>query len=137
MKVNLLFTTKDSDGVISESRLPAMMRREDGAAELSFVEDLSGDGVTTKTRIRIDAQGCHLTREGEISTVFRFEKGLTHNTFYKTPYGRFPAVLKTDTYEFLSEAVPEEHFRTKINYTLALAGGEDAPMEVSIVVFKE
>ncbi len=137
MRVNLEFLTTDADGQKSSVNTAAILRREENGYLLSFAEVLSDGGAVTKTTLLVGEKHMRLARGGEIETVFLFEDGLLHHTYYKTPYGSFPAEVLTKSYRRVCregvDGMPESLF-AEVHYALTLSGGEPMGLSVEIRV---
>ena len=138
MKVCLEFNTIDSDGDKTASKCLGVMEVRKNDYRIVYMEDLSGQGIMTKSTLIISKEGMRIIRKGELSSDFIYEEALVHNTTYKTPYGIFPVTISTSKYVYNDNIVdatslPEDFFIGVVaDYSLIIGQGE--PMNMSIEI---
>ena len=101
MKVNLEYESIDADGEKQLSKVAAIMEVRKDNYKLTFIEDLSGEGKTTRSTMYLSPENMRIIRKGELNTDFMFGPALVHNTNYATPYGNLPVTITTKDFSFL------------------------------------
>lgn len=133
MKVNVTFETKNSDNEIEVNTAVAVLDKQDDLYRLVYVEDLSGFGKKTKSVLTLGEGGMQVSKNGEIISQFVYEKGLIHNSIYKTVHGSFPVSVITKDYVFKKQSETDIEIFT--SYELCFNGTDDGmPMEMKIKV---
>ena len=102
MKVNLEYESIDADGEKQLSKVAAIMEVRSDNYKLTFIEDLSGEGKTTRSTMYLSPENMRIIRKGELNTDFMFGPALVHNTNYATPYGNLPVTITTREFSFLA-----------------------------------
>ena len=102
MKVNLEYESIDADGEKQLSKVIAIMEIRPEDYKLTFVEDLSGEGKTTRSTMYLSPESMRIIRKGELNTDFMFGPALVHNTNYATPYGNLPVTITTKEFDFFA-----------------------------------
>lgn len=105
MKVKVYIESTDMDGEVSESVFNAVMEERQNDYKLSYVEDISGEGKTTRTTMYVSGSSLRIIRSGELVSDFIYSSGLEHNTTYQTPYGDIPVTIITDEYNFVGNSM--------------------------------
>lgn len=160
MKVILEFDTMDEGENHTYSKLMAVMEKTKSVYpyRLVYVERLSEDGRSVaKSELMLSERSMRMIRKGDIDSDFLYEKGLVHNTTYKTPYGMLPISIETSEYEMEilgdlnaldtnismmdrhgmnGEAVAIGGFAINVRskYTLSIQDEEPVAMDVSIKI---
>lgn len=142
MKVNLRFESKDPSGEMNISNVMAVMEVRNQDFKLVFVEDLSGEGKTTKSTIILGRNELRLIRDGEIKADFIFGINMVHNTSYSTIYGDIPVTLESKLFEMAVRGCEDDNmFKLKksfmisarVTYDLIIAN-EPQPMDMRLTV---
>ncbi|MCR5734136.1 MAG: DUF1934 domain-containing protein [Lachnospiraceae bacterium] len=107
----------DDTEIISEARGSYHLHK--GRHYVTFDEEDTVSGTVIKNNITIDEIRMHHSKLGETETSLCFEKEKEHETQYRTPYGSFTLMTKTNSYEVITE---EESIRVYIDYELILNG---------------
>lgn len=134
MKVNLKYESIDSDGEKQLSKVVAVMEIRPENYKLTFVEDLSGEGRTTKSTMYISSDSLRIIRKGELNTDFMFGPSLVHNTNYATPYGNLPVTITTKKFDFSEshldsrESVPKKSCDFHPDFCLSVSASYDIEM---------
>lgn len=115
MKVTIEFETRDAQGGVLTSQVPAMMEIRNSDYRLVYVENLSQGGGAdrrnlTRSTMLLSQSGMRIIRTGELNTDFMYGREMVHNTTYGTPYGTVPITLKTEDYHFCIEGKDGEPF---------------------------
>lgn len=142
MKVNLRFESKDPSGEVSISNSLAVMEIRKNNYKLVFVEDLSGEGTTTKSTIILAKNELRLIRDGEIKADFLFGDNMTHNTAYSTIYGNIPVTLETKEFSLdIKGAKAEGSFELEKSFLISahvayylIIGEEPQTMDMKIYI---
>ena len=137
MKVNIEIDSMDISGEVIKTKNFAIMDIREFDFRLVYVEDLSGDGVKTRSTLFVSPEELRIIRKGELNTDFMYGKNVVHNTSYITPYGAFPVTLTTLSYkyEFVGDLENEEvGFAINVATSYTLQVGEDEPMKMSIKI---
>ena len=137
MKVNIEIESMDISGEVIKTKNFAIMDIREFDFRLVYVEDLSGDGVKTRSTLFVSPEELRIIRKGELNTDFMYGKNVVHNTSYITPYGAFPVTLTTLSYkyEFVGDLENEEvGFAINVATSYTLQVGEDEPMKMSIKI---
>lgn len=135
MKVNLEIESVDITGEKINTKNFAIMDIREFDFRLAYVEDLSGDGVKTRSTLFVSPEELRIIRKGELNTDFMYGKNVVHNTNYITPYGAFPVTVTTLSYKYEFEGDLEDEdigFAIKVATTYTLQVGEDEPIKMSI-----
>lgn len=140
MRVKIIIESTDQDGQKSKSENIAIISEEKSGYKLTYSEDLSGEGVLTKTTMYVSPTELRIIRRGELITNFIYGESLTHNTTYETPFGNIPVTLVTESYQYndmLHE--PETGININSSYTLDMGDSLMPPssMSMSIIIKKE
>ncbi|MBE5953343.1 MAG: DUF1934 domain-containing protein [Lachnospiraceae bacterium] len=135
MKVNLEIESMDISGEVIKTKNFAIMDIRDFDFRLTFVEDLSGEGIKTRSTMFVSPEELRIIRKGELNTDFIYGKNMVHNTSYITPYGAFPVTVTTLSYKYEFEGDLEDEeigFAINVETSYTLQVGEDEPMKMSI-----
>ena len=98
-------------------------------------EELFGDGMKSKTVIRVKNKKCaSIVRGGDISTEITVEAGKRHNCCYSTPYGDM--MVGIFAREVFSGVDPEEGGELRLNYTVDFNGSFGSHKQMLIKVGK-
>ncbi|MBQ8316749.1 MAG: DUF1934 domain-containing protein [Lachnospiraceae bacterium] len=135
MKVNVEFESRDITGEVIKTKSFAIMELREFDFKLTYVEDLSGEGIKTRSTLFVSPEELRIIRRGEANTDFMYGKNMVHNTNYGTVYGTFPVTVTTKSYKYSLEGDIEDEdigfvIRVATKYTLQV--GEDEPMEMDI-----
>ena len=95
MKVNIEIESVDVSGEIIKTKNFAIMDVREFDFRLTYVEDLSGEGIKTRSTMFVSPEELRIIRKGELNTDFMYGKNVVHNTSYRTPYGAFPVTVTT------------------------------------------
>lgn len=135
MKVNIEIESVDISGEVIKTKNFAIMDIREFDYRLVYVEDLSGEGIKTRSTMFVSPEELRIMRKGELNTDFIYGKNMVHNTSYITPYGAFPVTVTTlsYSYEFQGDLEDDEiGFAIKVATSYSLQVGEDEPMKMSI-----
>ena len=135
MKVNIEIESVDVSGEIIKTKNFAIMDVREFDFRLTYVEDLSGEGIKTRSTMFVSPEELRIIRKGEHNTDFMYGKNVVHNTSYITPYGAFPVTVTTLNYkyEFVGDLEDDKKgFAINVATTYTLQVGEDEPMKMSI-----
>lgn len=144
MKVRITMETLDAEGNKTQSQVSALMAMKDHAMQLTYVEDLSGEGRKTKSSMRLTPGQLRVIRTGEINTDFMYGNCMTHNTSYGTMYGTFPMTIQTEKFLYSSDGVDLDDMQVTsdffvqvhIHYDLLMADGDPMKMKMSMKIVK-
>ena len=140
MRVKIIIESTDQDGLKNTSENTAIISEEKSGYRLTYSEDLSGEGVLTKTTMYVSPTELRIIRRGELITDFIYSESLTHNTTYETPFGNIPVTLITKSYEYLDMLhEPETGINISSSYTLDMGDSLMPPssMSMTIIIKKE
>lgn len=135
MKVNIEIESVDITGEKIKTKNFAIMDVRDFNFRLVYVEDLSGDGIKTRSTLFVSPEELRIIRKGELNTDFIYGNNMVHNTSYITPYGAFPVTIKTLSYKYELQGDIEDEdigFAIKVATSYTLQVGEDEPIKMSI-----
>lgn len=135
MKVNLEIESVDVSGEVIKTKSFAIMDIREFDYRLVYVEDLSGEGIKTRSTMFVSPEELRIIRKGELNTDFIYGNNMVHNTSYITPYGAFPVTVKTLSYSYDIQGDLEDEdvgFAINVATTYTLQVGEDEPMRMSI-----
>ncbi len=135
MKVNLEIESVDISGEVIKTKSFAIMDVREFDYRLVYVEDLSGEGIKTRSTMFVSPEELRIIRKGELNTDFIYGKNMVHNTSYITPYGAFPVTVTTLSYSYELEGDLEDDdigFAINVATTYTLQVGEDEPIKMSI-----
>lgn len=135
MKVNLEIESVDISGEVIKTKNFAIMDIREFDFRLTYVEDLSGEGIKTRSTMFVSPEELRIIRKGELNTDFIYGKNMVHNTNYITPYGAFPVTVKTLSYKYEFQGDLEDEdigFAINVATDYTLQVGEDEPMKMSI-----
>ncbi len=135
MKVNIEIESVDISGEVIKTKNFAIMDIREFDFRLVYVEDLSGEGIKTRSTMFVSPEELRIMRKGELNTDFIYGKNMVHNTSYITPYGAFPVTVTTlsYSYEFQGDLEDDEiGFAINVATSYTLQVGEDEPMKMSI-----
>lgn len=135
MKVNIEIESVDADGEKIKTKNFAIMDTREFDFRLTYVEDLSGEGIKTRSTMFVSPEELRIIRKGELNTDFIYGKNMVHNTSYITPYGAFPVTVTTLSYDYKFQGDLEDvdiGFAINVATTYTLQVGEDEPMRMSI-----
>ncbi|MDD6401250.1 MAG: DUF1934 domain-containing protein [Lachnospiraceae bacterium] len=141
MKVNLRFESKDPNGDVIVSNFLAVMEIRKNNYKIVYMEDLSGEGISTKSTIMLARNELRLIRDGEIKADFLFGTNMVHNTAYKTVYGDIPVTLQTKDYSFdIKGAKEKDSFELEKSYMVTAQVLYDliidgAPQEMNMKIY--
>jgi len=92
------------------------------------------DGVTSSIRLIFDEKSLSVKRSGEITTELFFEKGIRHESSYRTPFGVIPVQTETESYSVDLLGAAFGTIKGKIKYKLFVDGNpqSDAYLEFTI-----
>ena len=138
MKVNIEIESVDITGEKIKTKNFAIMDVREFDYRLTYVEELSGEGIKTRSTLFVSPEELRIIRKGELNTDFMYGKNVVHNTSYITPYGAFPVTLTTLSYKYeLVGDIEDERIGFAINvatsYTLQV--WDDEPMKMSIKIW--
>lgn len=140
MRVKIIIESTDQDGLKNKSENTAVIFKEKNGYRLTYSEDLSGEGVLTKTTMYVSPTELRIIRRGELITDFIYGESLTHNTTYETPFGNIPVTLITESYEY-TDMLHEPKTGININSSYTLDMGDSlmppASMNMNISILQE
>ncbi len=135
MKVNIEIESEDITGEKIKTKNFAIMDVREFDFRLVYVEDLSGEGIKTRSTLFVSPEELRIIRKGELNTDFLYGRNVVHNTSYITPYGAFPVTVTTLSYKYEMVGDLEDEdigFAIKVETTYTLSVGDDEPMKMSI-----
>lgn len=135
MKVNIEIESVDITGEKIKTKNFAIMDIREFDFRLVYVEDLSGEGIKTRSTLFVSPEELRIIRKGELNTDFMYGKNVVHNTNYITPYGTFPVTLTTLSYKYDFQGDLEDEtqgFAINVATTYTLQVGHDEPIKMSI-----
>ncbi len=138
MKVILEFETKDESGEVSVSTNTALLKLTKQGIQLSYVEDVSGEGSIIRNTMLVSERQMRVRRSGAIHSDFLYEQNMQCNTIYKTPYGAFPITLHTKQYQYKAFGINyerqtlEKDFRVQLLLDYTLSMNSDMPMKMEM-----
>ncbi len=125
MKVTITICATLDDGNEQQrttQTLPGFLRRCEQSYELTYREPNTEEGLgNTLTTLRVFGDRMELARQGDYRCLLTMEPGVSHETDYDTPLGRF--VLTTETQAFCSALQENGNGDVSVCYRLHAAGG--------------
>ena len=96
-----------------------------------FEEEQEGFSEKVKTMIKFTHGRVEITKKGLIRSHMIFEKGVSHETDYYTPYGTMKMAVDTSS---LLLMYTEDYIRMDIEYELCLGGEERVKSKIVIKI---